>query len=592
MASNYWAGFTKQRIKRRRLFGIAGTMGAGLAVIAAVGCSSDDDGSSTRNPEVYEPIDTTNRAVKGGTYTTAASLNSVISLDPAGSAGLQEAIHGYSRLVKMKAYKYPERVRPEVDPDAATEWEVSNDGLQYTFKIRPNMRWDPRPPTSGRNMTAQDVVFAWEFYVRLSPFANALANSVDKTAPVLSVQATDPQTVVMRLAFPYAPLLPLLPKNVQIYPPEADGGYDRRTQIRGSSTWRLASFDRDRGIFYEKNPDWYDADKVNFDRIERLDFPEYATGLAQFRAGNITEFAVRQQDVVATKRDMPRLLMKAQEEFPTNPDPIRFGYLPGSPFLDERVRRALSMALDRDLVIESMFETANFTDAGFDVPTRWHSHIANGFEGLWLDPQDRRAFGDSSKYFHFDPNEAAALLRAAGHNPPLTTTLSYRVAPPQVLPPYLKAAWEETGLFRMNVNTQDFTTIIRPQYALGRNNFEGIFTTGASGYADPDGFFSTFVSDTSDRAGHRLPNGQPDMELQRMLERQRVELNNQRRVELIQEIQRYLANKMYFMNEPGSALGYDLAQPWLSNWGVHRSFAGNPEIETRIFQWIDESKRA
>jgi ABC-type transport system substrate-binding protein len=73
------------------------------------------------------------------------------------------ALHAMSRIVRYQVYKYPDRVRSEVIPDAAS-WEISPDGLTYTFKLRPNLKFDPRPPTNGRIMNSADVKWSWEHY--------------------------------------------------------------------------------------------------------------------------------------------------------------------------------------------------------------------------------------------------------------------------------------------------------------------------------------------------------------------------------------------------------------------------------------------
>ena len=72
-------------------------------------------------------------------------------MDPYGVAvGSAHAPWVYSRLVRYKAAKYPDLVQGDVEPDGAESWEMSPDGLTFTFKLRGNLKLDPRPPTNGR----------------------------------------------------------------------------------------------------------------------------------------------------------------------------------------------------------------------------------------------------------------------------------------------------------------------------------------------------------------------------------------------------------------------------------------------------------
>jgi hypothetical protein len=61
----------------------------------------------------------------------------------------------------------------------------------------------------------------------------------------------------------------------------------------------------------------------------------------------------------------------------------------------------------------------------------------------------------------------------------------------------------------------------------------------------------------------------------------------------VQEIQRYAAGKMYVLSTAGDALGFQFAQPWVSNWGYYRSPAGGaPWVEGNLHWWIDPTKRS
>src|SRR5581483_5852025 len=83
-------------------------------------------------------------------------------------------------------------------------------------------------------------------------------------------------------------------------------------------------------------------------------------------------------------------------------------------WLDERVRQAYSMAIDRDLYIDVVYSTSKFRDQGLPVETRWNTAVpATVFEGWWLDPKGKD-FGPNARYFEHNVAEAKKLLSAAG----------------------------------------------------------------------------------------------------------------------------------------------------------------------------------
>ena len=595
----YWDQVTSRRIARRRLLRSAAGLSTAAAALAVLSCGSDDSGSTQDQGSnlVAKPEDTTAKATKGGILDLRKGDDPPAFDFVSPSASPDYSGHAYSRLIKYEAIKHPKPALANVVADAAISWETSPDGLQYTYKLRPNMKFDSRPPTNGRAMTAEDVIFSWNRFATKSTFRSTLINSVDPEAPVVSMTSPDASTVVVKLAFPYAPLPVMLGyyRYGQIMPVEVDAKFDPRQDIRGTGPWRLKAFAPSLAIEYEKNPDWYDAARVNLEGIRYNTLPEYAAALSQFSAGRLATYEVNAADVLATKRRQPQLTMLANEEFPVGVPWIRFSYLPNSPFLDERVRKAASMQLDRDLYIKTFGNVDEFERAGIAVPMRWNSAIANGEDEYWLDPSDEKTLGAGARFYKHDPAEAKKMLQAAGFNSALeqkftygaNTTLAGRQAE------VLKAMWEEGGLFKLNGSNLDFNSEFRPKYSQGSNKHEGIAYSGASGYPDIDGWLTVYYKSGSERSGHLDANGKPDAELDGMIKKQRGELDPQKRVTVIHDLQKYAASKMYMLNDPGTAAGFLLAWPWLRNFGMFRAKAGSlPAIEGWTHYWIDSSLKS
>ena len=113
--------------------------------------------------------------------------------------------------------------------------------------------------------------------------------------------------------------------------------------------------------------------------------------------------------------------------------------------------------------------------------------------------------------------------------------------------------WEAEGDFKLTANVIDFVTQFRPKYSEAADQFEGIAYSGASGYPDVDGWLNVYVRDGSPRAGHVDANGQPDAKLNQLYASQRSETDPQKRISILQDLQRYAATKMYMLLDPGAA---------------------------------------
>ncbi len=84
-----------------------------------------------------------------------------------------------------------------------------------------------------------------------------------------------------------------------------------------------------------------------------------------------------------------------------------FSYLPGQPWHDVRVRRAVSMALDRDVMADTLFNPKQFEPLGVKLTTRWNAPISGGYGVFWLDPKSS-AFGPAGQYLKRDVAEGKA----------------------------------------------------------------------------------------------------------------------------------------------------------------------------------------
>jgi ABC-type transport system substrate-binding protein len=594
MASNYWQNLTNARTSRRRALIGAGSVAAAAAFLAACGGGDSSGEKGSASSLLGKPADTTAKAKRGGIMFLSRNNNQA-DFDPLAGQGSMtsgQTAAVYSRLIAHKIGKHPDRVDGSLVPDAATSWEVSPDATQITLKLR-GMPFDQRPPTSGRAMNAGDVKFSWEKFAAKQGLRGELANSVSADAPITGVTTPDPRTVVFKTAFPYASIAELLAWHnyLQIEPVEADGGFEPRNDMRGSGAWFMEEYRPSQVIRLRRNPMWYEKDRPYLDGIDVVIMPEYATGLAQLRAGNLWEYPnLSAEDTIPTKRAVPELLMLQKPGFSdrTMPDQVGFGYLPGSPFFDERVRWAASMLQDRDLWMKTFYNTDRFESEGLDVPTRVNTMITPGQEGFWVDPADK-AFGDGGKYYKHNPAEAKKLLQAA-NKLPLETTFTWTangygpVYAKQV--EVMSGMLQESGDFKLKMDVVDYQSVFRAGFSNSPGNYQGLCLTSGRAAANIDLYlFANFHS-----KGSKPKFNFKDDTVESLILKQRGEVDANKRKQIQLEALRYMETKMYFVPFDGEALDFELSWPFMGNSGVYNQWA-TPWQEAYTYRWFDETKK-
>ena len=150
------------------------------------------------------------------------------------------------RLLKFGVAKYPKLAGQTVEGDLAESFELSPDKLTLTMKIRQGIKWDPRPPTNGRVLDVQDIIFSWNKFTKVHPNRAEIAYDATnaKSAPVESVSSPDARTIVFKLRGPDVSLLPMLASlfYLHIMPRESDGGFDPKADQRGAGPFLLEEY--------------------------------------------------------------------------------------------------------------------------------------------------------------------------------------------------------------------------------------------------------------------------------------------------------------------------------------------------------------
>ncbi len=125
-----------------------------------------------------------------------------------------------------------DRLSFEVTADLAESYQVSEDGLVYTIRLRPNARFHP---PIDRQVTADDVVYSYRRFIGEVPGSKPATNYRELADFVETVEARDPLTVVFRLKQPYAPFLTRLADTYLLFvmPRETGQAFDPARQMVG-----------------------------------------------------------------------------------------------------------------------------------------------------------------------------------------------------------------------------------------------------------------------------------------------------------------------------------------------------------------------
>ncbi|MEZ5502735.1 MAG: peptide ABC transporter substrate-binding protein [Halioglobus sp.] len=301
-------------------------------------------------------------------------------LDPHVVTGLPES-HIIDALFEGLTVKNPYTL--ESEPGVAQRWEVSEDGLTVTFHLNPAARW-----SNGDSMTAQDYVWSWkraldpamgnQYAYMLYPVENAEAFATGKLADFgeVGVKALDDHTLQVRLNAPTPYFIQLMDHHstFAVHRPtiEKFGKYtDRFTpwtrveNIVSNGAFRLKDWQLNRRVTVEKSDTYWDRDRVKLNGIVFYPTENISSEERMFRVGQLHYTQTVPLDKIPVYRAMP------DSPYVNAPYLGTYYYLLNinkPPLDDVRVRQALSMALDRERLNNTVLHGTNVPAYGITPP--------------------------------------------------------------------------------------------------------------------------------------------------------------------------------------------------------------------------------
>jgi peptide/nickel transport system substrate-binding protein len=438
-------------------------------------------------------------------------------------ATLQVVAPLYSTLLQIDPYQYP-----KIIGDLAADWKISGDGLTYTFKLRPDVRFH-----DGSPLTAADVKASYDKIV--SPPAGVRSMRKNAYAMVGGVEAPDATTVVFKLKYPSASLLVNLasPWNV-IYPKkylDRDPNYFLKN-VMGSGPFRFKAYTRGSTFEAERNPDYFLKDRPYLNGYKFFISPETTVRAAAIRSGRAyIEF-----------RDLPQSEVEAIKR--TLGDRVSVQHTPligqwgiaiqntVKPFTDVRVRKALTLGIDRYTASRVLFPLTGLRHVG--------ALIRPGTEWA-VPPAELETLPGFSRDVDRSRAEAKKLLAEAGYPNGFKVVLKNRNVklPYQDFAVYVTQEWRKIGVEAVNrpLETAALLTDVRDH-----GNFELSVSATVEYIDDPDLFLRRYTTGDPNNVGRYS-----DPLLDDLFTRQSHALDPAERRKLIVEMQKRVLEQAYYM---------------------------------------------
>ena len=469
---------------------VAGLAGCGSSAAKETTAASDNNQTTAESTEAGSTTGEKILKVQVGPdpETVDPALNSAVD-------GGNMILHAFEGLLTLDE-------NGQLKEGQAESWETSEDGLTWTFHLRDGLKW-----SDGTDLTAKDFVYSWQRVCDpnvAAPYAEtvlgmvkgydeAIAGDITK----LDVQAPDEKTVVVNLAHPcsyfgelaaFATLNPVQQATVEA---NGDAWATSADTYISNGPFMMTEWVPGSHITFSKNPNYWNAEAIKLDKLEFELIEDSNAAYSAYTSGEVDMI----KDVPT--EEIPSL--QGNEEF--HVDPIIGTYyvslnLQKEYFQDARVRKALSLAIDRNYVANTLMQ-GTYSPASAIVGPGWLDTDGSSFA--------EKANG-GTPYIdndNFDANleEAKKLLEEAGYPngegfPQIeytTNDAGYH----KVVAEYLQQAWAAIGIdLKVNiVEWASFTPMRRNgEFDVARNGWVGDYT-------DPSNILELFCTTNGNNDG-------------------------------------------------------------------------------------------
>lgn len=462
--------------------------------VFATGCGASDKDSNNRGSN--ETTDNSNSATNdkdADKQADSADGEIVVcvgpepdTIDPALNSAVDGAtllIHAFEGLMSLDENGVPVEAQAE-------SYTISDDGLTYTFKLRDGLKW-----SDGKPVVAEDYVYAWNRAVdpeTAADYSYMFDVIEGYEEGKLNVEAPDDKTIVVKLKAITPYFLELcafptyFPVRKDIVEAEPDAWATKPETYIGNGPYIMKEWVHDSHILFEKNPNYWNADAIIPETIKFLLMSDDNAILAAFENGDILLADSMPNDEIDAWKDREEFIIQPQLgtyyiSFNTQREPLN----------DPRVRKALTLAIDREYICTQIGK-AGQQPAGAFVPT--------GLSDADPTKEFREVGGDyydpSAEAYEANLEEAKKLLAEAGYpNGEGFPTLEYLYnegSGHQQIAEAIQSMWKEIGV-NIELASQEWNTFLNTrkngEYDIARNGWLG-------DYNDPISFLDMWTTDS------------------------------------------------------------------------------------------------
>jgi len=507
-----------------------------LAVVL-IGCTaSNDAGKENNEPNSTNNDDTNNNNNDGDADDDSGekilylnngeeptSFDPSIGFDQLSWDPLNNLMEGLTRLDENHVPK----------EGVAEDWDISDDGLEYTFYLNEDAKW-----SNGDPVVAADFEYAWKYMLDPDTASEAafLAyfieggedyNNGEGSADDVAIEAVDEHTLEVTLVSATGFFLDLL-TNPAFFPvnhkvaEETPNWYAEADTFVGNGPFALESWSHDDEMVFVKNEHYWDADEVKLDKVHFAMVNDTNTQYQMFESGDL--------DTASIPPELSDELIDGDNVFIGESGGLEFYRfnLTREPFQNKKIRQAFSYAINREdiaeYVVKNGVEAAHgFISPGFTAPSGEDFRDVNG------------------DVVGFDPDKAKELLEEGMEEE------GYDELPPVVIDYNTtdsNKAIAETiqDMLRQHLDIE--ATLENQEwgvYAEAQQNLELHFSRSSflNDYNDPVNFLESFITDSSmNRTGFSSD------EYDEIIQKGKYEPDNEKRWEALFEAEKMLADEM------------------------------------------------
>jgi peptide/nickel transport system substrate-binding protein len=447
-----------------------------------------------------------------------------------------------------------------VEPDLVERWEEPSD-TRYIFHLRQGVRWHDKPPVGGRELVAEDVRYSLERFLNVKGNSNR-----SLLADITAVKVLGKYIIQLDLSAPNVWFLDYLAEasTLPIIAKEAVEKFKTMKQpeaVIGTGPWMLAAYTPGTQAVFRKHPAYFRAGLPYLDEVHLLIIDDDVTATAAYMAGQLDfgpslHHSIRGSEMQEFREKHPDWYYKG---FRPNLHAYLAMRTDQAPFKDQRVRQAISMAINREVIQSRWRRSDTAVPASF---TDWHL------------PVDQ--VGEGAKYYAYNPEESRRLLHEAGYPQGFQTSVLVHSATSSQWADYIErvASWLRDIGITAQIIDKEYGAFIR---LLMQRKYDGMVLSANRPFVVPDGFIYWRYLPGDPRNMSYVE----DAKMLELAQTQRREKDAKKRKAIFDELSRLAAVNQYYIHfnswpriatwRPyvqnfNTNLGYDYGGPLESAW--------------------------